>query len=49
LFTGIKPEKHISIRTVQAIFEKACEKAKIGKEVGVHSLTTSCQNKRVIK
>jgi len=38
LFTGIKPEKHISTRTVQAIFEQACEKAKIGKEVGVHSL-----------
>ena len=26
LFMGIKPEKHISTRTVQAIFEQACEK-----------------------
>jgi len=38
---AIKPEKHISTRTVQAIFEQACEKAKIGKEVGVHSLRHS--------
>ena len=38
---AIKPEKHISTRTVQAIFEQACEKAKIGKEVGVHSLSHS--------
>ena len=32
LFPGAKPEKHITTRTVQAIFEQACEKAKIGKE-----------------
>ena len=38
---AIKPEKHISTRTVQAIFEQACEKVKIGKEVGVHSLRHS--------
>lgn len=41
LFTGITPEKHISTRTVQAIFEQACEKARIGKEVSVHSLRHS--------
>jgi len=41
LFMGIKPEKHISTRTVQAIFEQASEKAKIGKEVSVHSLRHS--------
>ena len=31
LFMGIKPEKHISTRTVQAIFEQACEKAGLTK------------------
>ena len=34
----MKPEKHISTRTVQAIFEQACEKTRITKEVSVHSL-----------
>jgi len=38
---GMKPEKHISTRTVQAFFEQTCEKAKIGKEVSVHSLRHS--------
>jgi len=38
---GIKPEKHTSTRIVQAIFEQACEKAKIEKEVSVHSLRHS--------
>ena len=32
---------HITTRTVQAIFEQAREKAKIGKEVSVHSLRHS--------
>lgn len=41
LFMGIKPEKHISTRTVQAIFEQACEKAKMMKDVSVHSLRHS--------
>ena len=34
-------EKYISTRMVQAIFEHACEKAKIVKEVGVHLLRHS--------
>ena len=41
LFPGAKPGAHVTTRTVQAIFEKACEKAKIGKEVSVHSLRHS--------
>ncbi|RZN37554.1 MAG: recombinase XerC [Methanophagales archaeon ANME-1-THS] len=41
LFMGIKPEKHISTRTVQAIFEHTCEKAGITKGVSVHSLRHS--------
>jgi site-specific recombinase XerD len=41
LFPGAKPENHITTRTVQAIFEQACEKANIWKEVGVHSLRHS--------
>jgi len=31
LFMGITPEKHISTRTVQAIFEHACKKIRITK------------------
>jgi len=41
LFTGAKPGRHITTRTVQAIFEQACEKANIGKEASVHSLRHS--------
>lgn len=41
LFSGAKPSKHISVRTVQAIFEQAKEKAGIKKEVSVHSLRHS--------
>ena len=41
LFMGIKPEKHISTRTVQTIFEQACEKAGIIKGVSFHSLRHS--------
>ena len=41
LFLGITPEKHISTRTVQAIFEQACKKIGITKSVSVHSLRHS--------
>jgi len=41
LFPGARKEKHISTRTVQAIFEHAREKAGIEKEVTVHSLRHS--------
>jgi site-specific recombinase XerD len=38
LFTGAKPTKHISTRTVQAIFESAVNSANIKKSVSVHCL-----------
>ncbi len=38
LFPGREPDKHLSIRTAQAIFDTACEKAKITKHVSIHSL-----------
>jgi len=41
LFEGSRPGKHISTRTVQAIFKHACEKAGIKKEVSAHSLRHS--------
>ena len=41
LFLGQRKDKHISIRTVQAIFEQARDKAGIGKDVTVHSLRHS--------
>jgi len=41
LFAGAKPERHISTRTVHAIFEQACDKAEILKGVSVHSLRHS--------
>ena len=41
LFPGQKKDKHISTRTVQAIFENACKKAGIRKDVTVHSLRHS--------
>jgi integrase/recombinase XerD len=41
LFTGQNPDKHISVRTVQAIFEKAVRKAGIKKDVTVHTLRHS--------
>ncbi len=40
-FPGARKEKHISTRTIQAIFEQAREKAGIEKEVTVHSLRHS--------
>ncbi len=41
LFAGQNPEKHISVRTVQAIFDRAVKKAGIEKDVTVHSLRHS--------
>ncbi len=41
VFMEMKPGKHISTRTVQAIFEQACKKAEISKDVSVHSLRHS--------
>lgn len=41
LFTGPDRERHITIRTVQRIFEKACKNAGIRKSLSVHSLRHS--------
>lgn len=41
LFPGARSERHISTRTVQAIFEQAKEKADIRKDVTVHTLRHS--------
>ena len=41
IFQGAKCGDHITTRTVQAIFEQACKKAKLEKEVSVHSLRHS--------
>jgi site-specific recombinase XerD len=41
LFEGAKPGRNITVRTVQAIFKKACKKEGINKEVSVHSLRHS--------
>lgn len=41
LFAGAEPGKHLSIRTIQNIFEQAKEKAGIIKPVSVHSLRHS--------
>ncbi len=41
MFHGARKEKHLSTRTVQAIFEQARERAGIEKEVTVHSLRHS--------
>jgi len=41
LFPGQRKDKHISTRTVQAIFEKARDKAGIKEDVTVHSLRHS--------
>jgi len=40
-FEGAKPGKHISMRTVQAIFNRACIKAGIKRDVSAHSLRHS--------
>lgn len=41
LFQGAKPDKHISPRTVEAIFEHAVEQTRIRKKVSVHTLRHS--------
>ena len=41
LFPGPNKEKHITIRTVQRIFEKACKDSGIRKTLSVHSLRHS--------
>ena len=41
LFPGWNKEKHITSRTVQKIFQNACRKAGINKNVSVHSLRHS--------
>jgi site-specific recombinase XerD len=41
LFPNQDEEKHITVRTVQNIFENACKKAYIKKEVTTHSLRHS--------
>jgi site-specific recombinase XerD len=41
LFPGSRPDKHITTRTVQAIFEDACKNAGITKDVSPHSLRHS--------
>lgn len=38
LFEGYHPGKQISIRSAQAVFEQACQKAGIRKQVSIHSL-----------
>lgn len=38
LFPGQKPEKHISIRSAEKIFEQAVEKVNILKSISIHSL-----------
>ena len=38
LFPGLRREKHISTRTAQKVFKKACKKANIKKDVSIHSL-----------
>ena len=41
LFPGPDKERHITIRTAQRIFETACERAGVKKEVTIHSLRHS--------
>lgn len=41
IFPGAKEGKHLSERTVQRVFKNACKKAKITKDVSVHSLRHS--------
>jgi site-specific recombinase XerD len=38
LFPGSRPDRHLSIRSAQHIFETALRNAKIGKDVSIHSL-----------
>ena len=41
LFPGIDESEHLSVRSVQKVFKKACVKAKVNKDVGIHSLRHS--------
>jgi len=41
LFPGVQPDRHLTERSVQKIFEQACEKAGINKDVSVHTLRHS--------
>ncbi len=41
LFPGQKKDRHINTRTVQKIFDNACKKAGVTKDVTVHSLRHS--------
>jgi site-specific recombinase XerD len=41
LFSGAKPDTHLTRRTVQKIFKRACSKAKIKKDVSIHDLRHS--------
>lgn len=41
LFPGQNPKEYITVRTVERIFENACEAAKITRKVSVHSLRHS--------
>ena len=41
LFPGQNKDKHLSKRTAQHVFKKACRKAGINKDVGIHSLRHS--------
>ncbi|GAB6139062.1 hypothetical protein JCM15060_22510 [Halanaerobaculum tunisiense] len=41
LFPGRDPKSHLTRRSVQRIFKKACRKAEITKDVSVHSLRHS--------
>jgi site-specific recombinase XerD len=41
LFTGAKPDRHLTTRTVEKILKYACERAKIRKNISVHNLRHS--------
>ena len=41
LFPGLRKDKHLSVRSAQKIFKKACKKANIKKDVSIHSLRHS--------
>lgn len=41
LFEGAKAGRHISKRTVEKVFDQACERAGINKDVSVHTLRHS--------
>lgn len=40
-FEGARPERYITVRTVQKIFEHACARANIRKDISVHTLRHS--------